>query len=1257
MDFHKHLKFSIVFLVIFAWVFSGLFQIWKNPPIPPEIKQAKAASTVIFLTNTSLTEWTVPDNWDSGDNTIEVIGAGGGGANGNVAQAGVGGGGGASGAYAIETNVSLTPSSTVTITIGIGGGIETTGGDTYFNGASCDVSNVCGKGGGGASGQSAGTAQTGSVGTPVYDGADGGSGGPVAGKAGGGGGGGGGAGGMYAAGNAGGSSIDVTGGAGGQGDGIYGGPGGSSDGGNGSNGTEWQSSPDYGSGGGGGGGAGGANKYNGTNGGTSGTYGAGGAGGGGAGGTGGLPGSGTAGTQGLIVITYEPLVLTVSTTGTQTFNMTIPSSDNYVGGAFTFVSSGSQTVSEIVITNTGTVDADADLSNVKLFYKEEAICSSSIPGGATDFNSTGVSFSSSKATATGSMSVGSSQVCVYVQLDVGSGASSDEILLIQISDPSAEVTVSTGVVTPSTAVLIDGTTTLQTLSLTVSTTGTQTTNMDIPSSDNYVGGAFTFVSGGSQTVSEIIISDTGTVNANANISNLKIYYEPAGTCTYDGGESLFNSTGVSFDGSEQATATGTMTVLTSQICVYVVLDVGSGASSDETLLIQISDPSAEVTVSTGVVTPGTAVLIDGTTTLQAPQPNVHIDTSGTQKVTLGIPSTDNYIGGVFTLIQDEPGLGSVNVTQIIVTETGTVDADADLSNIKLFYKQEATCATSSIPIDATAFNLIGVDFSLSIATTTGTMSIGESQVCLYVQLDIGSGASSNETLLIQISSSSDVTVSEGSVSLQSIPLAISGTTTLQAIISITVDPSTFDYKLLAAGGSGRAIDSAEVPNSGDYGILVTNTSIVPIDLFIYGNDATGDETWTLSAGALQYTHEFIKLDETGNPVGNWTALDYSANQKALDTNVGASTGTMEFDLQITTPNSSQIGTIVSVPVMVLAAEADWYNDNWIYRTKITILSSKVDADLENYPVYVDLSDLPAGFHTNVNQTDGRDIRVTTYNGTSEVPREVVFYDAATDTGELHFKGNVDGDTNTDFYIYYGNSVASDYAVDHTFGRNNVWGTNYKAVYHMGDLTTSTISDSTGVNNGTKKAANEPVETDAKIAKGQSFDGADDYVDAPIPNLIDYTYEAWFYTRSFVNGNANDGTGTYFVDRQIGDNPLASPKAISGNFAHQYRDNAGAGLEAVQGGAIQLDTWQHVVWGRNGGTEFFIYVNTIKNSIADTLGALTPDSPRIGAHQSLAIFFNGLIDEIRISNLARSSTWISTEYNNQSSPSTFYSVGI
>jgi hypothetical protein len=51
------------------------------------------------------------------------------------------------------------------------------------------------------------------------------------------------------------------------------------------------------------------------------------------------------------------------------------------------------------------------------------------------------------------------------------------------------------------------------------------------------------------------------------------------------------------------------------MCLYVILDVGSGASATETLEIEISDPSSDVAVSSGSVTPNSSVVLSGTTTL------------------------------------------------------------------------------------------------------------------------------------------------------------------------------------------------------------------------------------------------------------------------------------------------------------------------------------------------------------------------------------------------------------------------------------------------------------------------------------------------------------------------------------------------------------------------------------------------------------------------------------------------------------------
>lgn len=159
--------------------------------------------------------------------------------------------------------------------------------------------------------------------------------------------------------------------------------------------------------------------------------------------------------------------ITVGSTGTQAANMIIPSTSNYVGGSFSFIRDvGTANVTSITVHENGSVNASSNLSNLILFYKQEAVCSTSIPAGTTQFNSTGGTFNASEdSTVTGTMTVGTSQICVYAQVDVGSGATSGDTLELQIGNtptdnPSSDVVVSAGSVGPTSNVAISGTTTL-----------------------------------------------------------------------------------------------------------------------------------------------------------------------------------------------------------------------------------------------------------------------------------------------------------------------------------------------------------------------------------------------------------------------------------------------------------------------------------------------------------------------------------------------------------------------------------------------------------------------------------------------------------------------------------------------------------------------------------------------------------------------------------------------------------------------------
>ncbi len=261
---------------------------------------SSSAPKQIILTAAGAGTWTVPADWNSSNNKIEVLGAGAGGASFNFTSAGSVGGGG--GAYSNITNLALTPGATVNYAIGTGGAGETSskaaqgGGDTWFNATVYASASVAAKGGSavssGNTGGAGGAAASG-IGTVKFSGGNGGNSGTN--NAGAGGGGAAGPDGNGVNGVAGASGSSSNGGAGGAGDngsggtGGIGGTSGSKAGGTGSASTI--------SGGGGGGG-----YSSDGNGGTGGTAGA----GGGGGGSGDNPTIGGQAANGEIVITYTP---------------------------------------------------------------------------------------------------------------------------------------------------------------------------------------------------------------------------------------------------------------------------------------------------------------------------------------------------------------------------------------------------------------------------------------------------------------------------------------------------------------------------------------------------------------------------------------------------------------------------------------------------------------------------------------------------------------------------------------------------------------------------------------------------------------------------------------------------------------------------------------------------------------------------------------------------------------------------------------
>ena len=359
------------------------------------------------------------------------------------------------------------------------------------------------------------------------------------------------------------------------------------------------------------------------------------------------------------------------------------------------------------------------------------------------------------------------------------------------------------------------------------------------------------------------------------------------------------------------------------------------------------------------------------------------------------------------------------------------------------------------------------------------------------------------------------------------------------------------------------------------------------------------------------------------------------------------------------------------PNPVYAYSAAWYNQDWGYRKPIIIDDAQVtgSGDLSYFPVLINRTDTDwkdTGNGGHVGQSDGGDILFTSSNGTSKLDHEIEEYTAS--TGELVAWVEVptlDYNDDTILYIYYGNaSVADQWNITGTW---NDGGSNYyKGVWHFGESSGTNVEDSTSSGfDGTAQDANTgngdgntpPPVTAGNFGNARDFDGTDDLInvgDQSVLELTTFTLEAWVY---------RTGACSPFIACEI------ISKGASGSLGYTLRLDGDSSYkpmlrindtgQRVPGTTnISTDNWYHIAASRDG-SRVKIYVDG--GNEADVAQSATPsfgsESVKIGnANANSDLTMDGIIDEARISSTVRSGDWIQTEFNNQDSPSTFYSVG-
>ena len=335
-------------------------------------------------------------------------------------------------------------------------------------------------------------------------------------------------------------------------------------------------------------------------------------------------------------------------------------------------------------------------------------------------------------------------------------------------------------------------------------------------------------------------------------------------------------------------------------------------------------------------------------------------------------------------------------------------------------------------------------------------------------------------------------------------------------------------------------------------------------------------------------------------------------------------------------NSTSAKVSVAAPV--------WLS-GWDRRVKITIDKNDVDSALSNFPVLVYLSNSSGCNNDDVSfifdelQSDAnrKKIAVTTSNGITQCYVEIERWDDTSEQAWLWVNVPSIGNTiDTDFYLYYDKDHAdnTNYVGDqNSTAAENVWSSNYLAVHHMEEDPTGSIADSTNNNIDMTSEGNMTSSNivDAKVGKGVDFDGINDtYISQSSITITQFTHSGWIKGDDY---GARRTVATVGEQRDL---------CLENGVLTFLADGVGYSF----GSALTTGVWNYVVVTYDGTTlRGYINGSYTGNSYTPSLGSYA-GVLQFARWQTNLDYFDGILDEIRISNTTYSGAWVKACYESE-----------
>jgi len=333
---------------------------------------------------------------------------------------------------------------------------------------------------------------------------------------------------------------------------------------------------------------------------------------------------------------------------------------------------------------------------------------------------------------------------------------------------------------------------------------------------------------------------------------------------------------------------------------------------------------------------------------------------------------------------------------------------------------------------------------------------------------------------------------------------------------------------------------------------------------------------------------------------------------------------------------------------------------WDKRIKITLDNNDIDSTLTNFPVLMYLStssgrgndDVSFVFDELLSDANRKKIAVTTSDKTTQCYVEIEKWNSTNEQAWLWVKApSISSTEDTDLYLYYDVDHAdnTDYVGDtNSAVAENVWDSDYIMVQHMGGASYTTMYDSTGNDCDVDEEISDPdYEYPGKIGYGVDFDGNDavdiwDTGTSPLDLDTAVTLTAWInqdtitqWDRIVAKSHTSDS------------NPWTIYGLMYDNADHLRMEMTDGGNQyAYSGGTtVPLNQWVYAVCTYDGTTIRVYFNGGEEGTGTGHSGGLDTNDQDFSISRSGfgANYFDGTIDEVRVSQIARNAEWIKATY--------------